>query len=331
MDPLTHTLTGLFLSRAGLKRWTPLATPILLLAANAPDVDIVTAGGGSLNYLHFHRHLTHSLIAMPLMALLPVVIVRLAARKPVNWLGAFAAAMVAIATHLLLDWTNSYGVRFLLPFDGRWLRLDQTNVVDIWIWAVLLLGVAGPFISRLVGGEITSGAGRVRHYGRGFAWFALSFLLLYNVGRGVLHGRAVATMDTRVYQGMAPLRVAAMPDAANPWRWRGIIETADFYVMPDVNLLGDFDPTRAPVLHKPEPDPSLDAARATTVFQEFLRFSQFPFWRIVAAPDVENAKSVEVVDLRFGTPSAPAFGASAIVNSRGQVVETSFQYGRFKR
>jgi len=35
MDPLTHTATGLFLSRIGLKRWTPLATPILLLAANA--------------------------------------------------------------------------------------------------------------------------------------------------------------------------------------------------------------------------------------------------------------------------------------------------------
>ena len=61
MDPLTHTATGLLLSRAGLNRWTPLATPILILAANAPDIDVVTAAGGSLNYLHYHRHLTHSL------------------------------------------------------------------------------------------------------------------------------------------------------------------------------------------------------------------------------------------------------------------------------
>ena len=65
MDQLTHTAVGLFLSRAGLKRWTPLATPILLLAANAPDIDIVTAAGGSLNYLHYHRHLTHSLLGCP--------------------------------------------------------------------------------------------------------------------------------------------------------------------------------------------------------------------------------------------------------------------------
>ena len=69
MDNLTHTLTGLFLSRIGLNRWTPGASAILMLAANAPDIDVVSAAGGSLNYLHYHRHLTHSLAAMPLMAI----------------------------------------------------------------------------------------------------------------------------------------------------------------------------------------------------------------------------------------------------------------------
>jgi len=119
MDPLTHTATGLFLSRAGLKRWTPLATPILLLAANAPDIDIVSGLGGSLNYLHYHRHLTHALAAMPVMAILPVLLVRAVARKPVRWWGAFAAAMVAVAVHLLLDLTNVYGIRLLLPFSAN--------------------------------------------------------------------------------------------------------------------------------------------------------------------------------------------------------------------
>src|SRR5436853_2726722 len=119
MDNLTHTAVGLFLSRAGLGRWTPLATPILLLAANAPDIDIVSTAGGSLNYLHYHRHLTHSLLAMPLMALLPVLLVRLIARKPVHWLGAWAAATIAVASHLLLDFTNSYGIRLLLPFSSK--------------------------------------------------------------------------------------------------------------------------------------------------------------------------------------------------------------------
>src|ERR1700678_425706 len=105
MDQLTHTLTGLFLSRAGLNRWTPNASAILMLAANAPDIDIVSAAGGSLNYLHFHRHITHSIVAAPVIALGTVALVRLLGRKPIRWAGAFFASLIAVASHLLLDLT----------------------------------------------------------------------------------------------------------------------------------------------------------------------------------------------------------------------------------
>ena len=323
MDPLTHTATGLFLSRAGLKKWTPLATPILLLAANAPDCDIATLAGGQLNYLHFHRHLTHSLIAMPVMALLPVAIVRLVARKPVNWLGAWGAAMVAVAVHLSLDLTNAYGIRLLLPFSERWLRLDLTSLFDLWIWAALLLAIAAPFLGRLVGSEITSGAAKTRSHGRGWAIFALAFLLVYNYGRSVLHSRAVSVLESRIYRGRAPLRVAALPDGGNPWKWRGVVETGDFYAVEDVNLLGgDFDPTEASIFHKPEPDPAIEAAARTKTFQEFLRFAQYPLWRVSAVPEPENGRLVEVTDMRL-----MGFVASATVTGGGQVVETQFTYG----
>src|SRR5947209_18686495 len=178
MDNLTHTAVGLFLSRAGLGNWTPRAAAILMLASNAPDIDILSATRGSLTYLHYHRHWTHSLLAMPLMAVLPVLLVRLLGRQPIRWVRAFLASMIAVASHLLLDLTNIYGVRLLLPFSTEWVRLDLTAVVDLWIWSVCLLGIAGPFIGRLVRSEITSGAARVPHHGRGFAWFALVFLVL---------------------------------------------------------------------------------------------------------------------------------------------------------
>lgn len=322
MDNLTHTAVGLFLSRAGLNRWTPLATPILLLAANAPDVDIVTLAGGSLNYLHFHRHLTHSLIAMPVLAAVAVLLVRLAWRKPVHWLGAFAAALIGVASHLLLDLTNMYGVRLLLPFSEAWQRLDLNSVIDLWIWAVLLLGIAGPFVARLVGGEITSGAIKDRHPGRGGAIFALTFVLLYVCGRQVLHARAIATLQSRIYQGMPPARVAALPDEVNPLHWRGLVETADFYAVTDVNLAGDFDPTRATLFLKPDPDPALDVARRTHTFREFLRFSQFPFWRVLVVPESDGEKEVRLVDMRFRT-----FAAQATVDSHLRVLNQSFQFG----
>lgn len=327
MDPLTHTATGLFLSRAGLKRWTPLATPILLLAANAPDIDIVSATGGSLRYLHFHRHLTHSLVAMPLMALATVALVRFAGRRDIRWIGAFFAALIAVASHLLLDLTNTYGVRLMLPFSPRWLRLDLLNVFDLWIWGMFVVCIAGPFLGKLVGSEIGSRSGPQGIHGRGFAWLALTFLLLYTCGRGVLHARAVSELESRIYEDAAPLRIMAVPGPANPWRWRGVVETADSFAVGDVDLLGDFDPTHMTVFHKPPPDPAMQAAARTPAFEEFLRFSQFPLWRVSPAPDLENGEVVEVSDLRFGVPPSGAFQVSATVNSRLQVISTSFQFG----
>src|ERR1035437_6295739 len=113
MDNLTHTAIGLFLSRIGLGRWSPRGTPIVLIAANIPDIDLVSLAGGPPNYLAYHRHLTHSRLLMPVMALAAVVVVRVAGRKPVRWTGAFFAALLAVASHLALDWTNVYGIRLL--------------------------------------------------------------------------------------------------------------------------------------------------------------------------------------------------------------------------
>jgi inner membrane protein len=332
MDPLTHTATGLFLSRIGLKRWTPLATPILLLAANAPDIDIVTSAGGSLSYLHYHRHLTHSIAAMPVLALGTVALVWAFARKQkIRWAGAFFAALIAIATHLLLDLTNTYGVRLFLPFSARWLRLDLMNIYDLWIWAVFLLCIAAPFLGKLVGSEIASRDARQPLHGRGFAWVALLFVLLYNGGRGVLHARAVNELDSRIYEDAAPVRTLAVPGPANPWRWRGVVETADFYAVEDVDLLGEFDPTHATVYRKPAAGPAFDAAARLPDFQEFLRFSQFPLWRVSPSPELENGTKVEVLDLRFGTPQAPAFMVTATLDANLRPLSSSFQFGLYRK
>jgi len=324
MDPLTHSVTGLFLGRAGLNRFAPHAPWILVLAANAPDIDIVTLAGGQLNYLHYHRHLTHALAAWPLMALLPVLAVRLCTRQPFRWLGAYAISLAAVASHLLLDYTNVYGIRFLLPFSGRWFRLDITSVVDLWIWAVLLMGLAGPVLARLVNAEIGA---RAKSNGRGFAIFALLFLALYNIGRGVLHARATATLDSRIYAGEPPQRVAALPGPVNPLAWRGLVETREFYSVVNFSLLEEFDPSRGSIFYKAEPTPAMQAANNSSTFREFFRFSQFPLERTIPMADAEGGTRVEAMDLRFGTPAQPAFVAAAEVDKRLAVVRAWFSFG----
>ena len=330
MDNLTHTAVGLFLSRAGLGRWSPRGAAVLLLAANAPDIDIVSMAGGPLNYLHYHRHLTHSLAAMPLMAFACVLVVRFAGRKAVHWPGAFAAALIGVASHLLLDLTNIYGIRLLLPFSGEWQRLDITGVIDLWIWGVFLVALLGPFLARLVGSEIASSPVKPVHHGRGSAWAALAFLLFYDCGRSVLHARAVAALGSHLYQDSPPIRVAALPDGTKPWRWYGLVETSGAYNREIVDLTGAPVSEHPIVFQKPDPNPAFDAAARSATFVEFLRFSQFPLWRVSPLPSPENAHLVEVLDLRFGTPMAPGFRASAVVDEHLQVVETSFQFGRLR-
>jgi inner membrane protein len=263
---------------------------------------------------------------MPVMAAAAVGLVRIAARRPVKWLWAWAAATIAVASHLALDLTNSYGIRLLLPFSGRWLHLDLTSLIDLWIWGVMLLAVAAPFLGRLVGAEIASGGGKARHHGRGWAIFALAFLLVYNYGRSVLHDRALAVLGSRIYHGRPPLRVEAGPSSANPWQWHGMVETDSFYAFADVNLLGDFDPAQATVLHKPEPDPAIDAASRTEAFREFLEFAQYPLFRVSPVPEPEGARKVELFDVRRG----PWTSATALVTANGQVVETHVTYRRWR-
>jgi hypothetical protein len=81
------------------------------------------------------------------------------------------------------------------------------------------------------------------------------------------------------------------------------------------------------VFHKPEPSAALETARRTVTIQEFLRFSQFPLWRITPVSEPQDGQRVEVLDMRFGTPLAPGFLASAVLDSKLQVVRTSFTFG----
>src|SRR5262249_61899473 len=96
-------------------------------------------------------HSSPTLLPKPLCTLAAAAIVRLIVRKPIAWRGAFFAALLAVASHVLLDFTNIYGIRLLLPFSSAWQSLDITGVVDVWIWAVCLLGLAAPLLGKLVG------------------------------------------------------------------------------------------------------------------------------------------------------------------------------------
>ncbi len=102
MDNITHSLTGLVLSQAGLNRFYPRAGLLLVLSANVPDIDIVTAFRGSLSYFEHHRGITHTVAMAPVMALLPVLFVCAVSRSMRGWKAAWVLSIIGVASHLLL-------------------------------------------------------------------------------------------------------------------------------------------------------------------------------------------------------------------------------------
>jgi inner membrane protein len=150
MDNITHSLVGLTLAETGLKRLTPLGTATLIIGANFPDIDIVTGLFGQLFYLEQHRGLTHSLIALPFLSLLLAALMFWYSRRKgsgANFGRLSGLGLLAMMTHPLLDYLNSYGWRPLLPWNHHWYYGDIAFVIDPWLW-VFLGGTAFIFAAK---------------------------------------------------------------------------------------------------------------------------------------------------------------------------------------
>jgi inner membrane protein len=325
MDNVTHSLTGLALSRTGLDRFCPRAVWLLLLSANAPDVDIIVAPQSAFRYLEVHRGYTHSLVAAPFLAVLTVGVIAAIFRQKLPWFRAWLLCLAGLASHLLLDWTNSYGIRLCLPFSSRWFHLDLNGLFDVWILAVLVFAAIWPVFSRLVNREIGDQGSPA---GRSIAIFALAFFALFDIGRAALHNRAVAQLESRIYDGLPPIQAAALPDAFNPLRWTAVVETSGTYRLSVVDPFGSLNLENAATFYKPSLSSSLKAVEAIDPFRYFLYFSRFPVWSIEPVIGVNTRGTrLDLTDLRFGTPGAGSFHCVAYENERNQVVESRFTYG----
>jgi inner membrane protein len=145
MDPLTHTLVGAALAQTRFGR-VPLGTATLIVGANLPDIDAATYLVGGDVALWVRRGWTHGVLAM---AVLPALLgwamhhVDLARCRrnptatPVPIRRLMALSYLSVLSHPAMDWLNTYGVRLLMPFSGRWFYGDSLFIVDPWVWLAL--------------------------------------------------------------------------------------------------------------------------------------------------------------------------------------------------
>lgn len=332
MDNVTHTLTALALSQAGLKRKTRYATWTLIIGANLPDIDSVSGLGGAADYLKYHRGVTHSLLGAAVLAVLLAGIINAWGRnRPpakkygpefnARWL--FAVSGIAVGSHILMDFTNAYGIRPFLPFSSRWYAWDIMFITDPLLLLFLVAGLAMPAIFRLVSEEV----GAKKPMGRRGAVAALVCMAVLWGVRDLAHRRVLGYLNSHTYGQEDPIRLGAFPSPINPFDWMGVVETDSAFYVLDANALdSDVGAENARTFHKPGRSPALDAAMNTRTGKIFSDFARF-LWAQV--DPTEDGYEVKLRDLRFVSimpPQRAVFEVEVRLDDKFHVRSESFTF-----
>jgi inner membrane protein len=292
----------------------------MTLAAEAPDLDVFGSLKGPVFGFAHHRGFTHSFLGLlPVEALVVgfvYLIWRLRRRKikdpklQPRWGLLFGFAYLAGLTHILLDFTNNYGVRPFWPFSEKWYSWDIVFIADPIILALLVGGLVVPAFFALIDKELG-----VRQRGPRGRWGALAALAglvtLWGV-RDYEHRRAVNALEARSYEGANAVRVSAYPNWWSPVHWSGVVEAQNFLaVMMVDSLTPEVDPDGGmQVFYKPEETPVTLAAKESYLGRVYLDWAQYP---ITETEQVPEGYVVRFRDLRYA--SSGSTGRSVLGSS----------------
>ncbi len=301
MEPITHFLTGAVLARAGFNRKTALATATMTLAAEAPDLDVIGRFKGPVFAFEHHRGFTHSFLGLFLVSAAVVgfmyVVWRLRGRKtnipdlPPRWGLLFLFAYIAGLSHILLDFTNNYGVRPFWPFWGTWYSWDIVFIVEPILYVILIAGLVAPLIFS--GKKLLPG-------GRMAALVALICVAGLYAVRDHEHRSAVQALEGQTFDSAPPVRVSVYPYPLVFLRWYAVVETRDSFVTSDFYSLDRrLEPKRVLEIPKPPETPAALAAEQSDFGRAYLAWAQYP---LVTEEQAGPNTIVQFRDLRFDYP-----------------------------
>jgi inner membrane protein len=300
LEPITHFLTGACLARAGFNRKTALATATMTLAAEAPDLDVLGLFKGPVYGFAHHRGFTHSFLGLVIVSAVVVgfmyLVWLLRGRKtnipnlPPRWGLLFLFAYIAGLSHILLDFTNNYGVRPFWPFWEKWYSWDIVSIIEPILYVFLLAGLIAPlFFSRQ----------KPLPRGRTAAVLALICVAGLYAVRDYEHRRATYLLELR-FDFAPPVRVSVYPYAVSLTRWYVVIETRNSFVTSDVNSLsGWLDQAELMTIPKPPETPAILVAKRSYFGRAYLDWAQYP---LLTEETAGEDSVVRFRDLRFDYP-----------------------------
>ena len=227
MDTLTHALSGALLARATAPKDAPPRSIPRRVAAGffacaAPDLDFVLGFVSPLLYLEQHRGPTHSLLLLPLWALLISWILAKILREPRGWRALYGVTAMALGLHIVGDLITSFGTIIFAPVSDARYAWGTTFIIDLWFTGIILAGLIASIVWR-----------RTR-----VPAIAASLVLAGYVGfQAVMKGEALDfAREYAQAQGLRGAEVAAIPRAVSPFNWTVYVSDELSHRFAHVNL-----------------------------------------------------------------------------------------------
>ncbi|MBE9563958.1 MAG: metal-dependent hydrolase, partial [Proteobacteria bacterium] len=217
MDPLSQAGLGASLSQSFANDRSKQVSALVIgaLAGMAPDLDIfIRSAEDPMLFLEFHRQFTHSLIFIPIGALIcalifyPFTTSRLVKSK-LSFKQVYLFSFLAYATHGLLDACTSYGTQLFWPFSNERVAWNTVSIIDpLFTVPVVIFVVLAAYRKN------------ARYAQAGFL-YAVVFLCL-----GIIqHDRAEDAVNKLAQQrGHQVERVQVKPSFGNRHVWKMIYE-----------------------------------------------------------------------------------------------------------
>tara|TARA_Y100000287_G_scaffold5499_1_gene4473 strand:+ start:777 stop:1790 length:1014 start_codon:yes stop_codon:yes gene_type:complete len=263
MDPVTQGAFGaIFAQTISNKKKILVGSIVGCFAGLAPDLDIfIRSASDPLLKLEYHRQFTHSLIFIPIGALIVTFFSRLLFKKYLSWGETYFFSFIGFATHGLLDACTSYGTQLLWPFTDERISWNYISVVDLFLTIPVILAIIFAIIMK----------------NKYITLFGIVYILVYltfgayQENRAQFVGKSIANL-----RGHESKDLTAKPSLGNLFLWKTIYEDDGYYYVDAVRLFSKSEycqGTKIKKLYLPNDFPELDIT--SQQYKDIKRFDWF--------------------------------------------------------
>ena len=193
------------------------------LACAAPDLDFVLSYAGPVVYLEQHRGVTHSVLLLPLWALLLSWVLAKLLREPRGWRALYGVTALALAAHIAGDLITGFGTVIFAPISDWRAAIGTTFIIDLWFSGIILAGLLLSLMFRRTRLPAVAAGALLAGY-VGFQYVQRE--------KAIDFGQEYASS-----QNIKNANVSVHPRPATPFNWTVFVSDAESHRFAHVNLV----------------------------------------------------------------------------------------------